>query len=194
MKKQSSKATTRPPAQHFLRVAQAAPKSSIRPNADYDGATALIQLEDWDGAAKVLTAFRSNHPNHKLLPEVTKKVAYVYREAGQLALAAAEYERIESESKDGEVRTAALQLAGELYIQANEADKAVAVYRRYIASFPKPLDMAIETHFKIAGLLKSRNDTAAYQAELKAIVNADAPAARIAPTAPAISRPRRWWS
>jgi TolA-binding protein len=161
-------------AQHFLRVAQAAPKSSIRPNADYDGATALIQLKEWDAAAKVLTAFRSNHPNHKLQPEVTKKVAHIYRETGQLSLAAAEYERIETESKDPELRTAALQLSGELYAQANESDKAVAVYRRYVASFPKPLDVAIETRFKIAGLLKSRNDAAAHEAELKAIVSADA--------------------
>jgi outer membrane protein assembly factor BamD (BamD/ComL family) len=161
-------------AQHFLRVAQAAPTATIRPNADYDAAAALIQLKDWDGAAKVLTAFRSQYPGHKLQPEVTKKVAHVYREAGQLALAAAEYERTESESKDLEVRTAALQLAGELYVQAHETDKAVAVYRRYVASFPKPLDVAIETRFKIAGLLKARQDTAAYQAELKAIVDADA--------------------
>lgn len=161
-------------AQHFLRVAQAAPTSSIRPNADYDGAAALIQLKDWDGAAQALTAFRSNHPGHKLQPEVTKKVAHVYREAGRLALAAAEYERAESESKDPEVRSAALQLAGDLYVQAGEADKAVAAYRRYIANFPKPLDVAVETRFKVAGLLKSRNDTAAHHAELKAIVSADA--------------------
>ena len=161
-------------AYHFLRVAQAAPSSSIRPTADYDGAAALIQLKDWDAAAKALNAFRSNHPGHKLQSEVTKKVAFVYREAGRLALAAAEYERAESESKDVEVRTAALQLAGDLYVQAGETDKAVAVYRRYVASFPKPLDVAIETRFKIAGLLKSRNDTAAYHAELKAIVGADA--------------------
>jgi TolA-binding protein len=161
-------------AQHFLRVGQAAPTSTIRPNADYDGAAALIQLKDWDGAAKVLTAFRSSYPGHKLQPEVTKKVAHVYREAGKLALAAAEYERTESESKDVEVRTAALQLAGDLYAQASETDKAVAVYRRYVASFPKPLDVAIETRFKIAGLLKSRNDTDSYQAELKAIVGSDA--------------------
>jgi tetratricopeptide (TPR) repeat protein len=161
-------------ARHFLRVAQSAPTATIRPNADYDGAAALIQLKDWDGAAKVLIAFRGNYPGHKLQADVTRKVAYVYREAGKLALAAAEYERTESESKDAEVRTAALQLAGDLYVQANEADKAVAVYRRYVASFPKPLDVAIETRFKIAGLLKSRNDTGAHQAELKAIVAADA--------------------
>src|SRR5262249_35384074 len=134
-------------ARHFMRVAQAAPTSTIRPIADYDAAAAHIQLKDWDAAAGVLTAFRSNHPGHKLQPEVTKKLSYVYREAGKLALAAAEYERTESESKDVEVRSAALQLAGDLYAQARETDKAVAVYRRYIANFPKPLDVAIENRF-----------------------------------------------
>ena len=161
-------------AQNFLRVAQAAPTSTIRPAADYDAAAALIQLKDWDGAASVLAAFRNNHPGHKLQPEVTRKMAYVWREAGKLALAAAEYERTESESKDAEVRSAALQLAGDLYAEAKETDKAVAVYRRHVASFPKPLDVAIENRFKIAGILASRNDTDAYHAELKAIVGADA--------------------
>ena len=161
-------------AQHFLRVAQAAPTSTIRPAAEYDGATALIQLKDWDGAAKVLTAFRSNHAGHKLQPEVTKKVAYVYREAGQLALAAAEYERIASDAKEAELKSEALLLAGDLYTQAKDTDKALAVYRRYITGFPTPLDVAVETRFKVAGILKSRNDTNAWLAELKAIVSADA--------------------
>ncbi|WP_298832499.1 tetratricopeptide repeat protein [uncultured Piscinibacter sp.] len=161
-------------AQHYLRVAQAAPTSTIRPVAEYDGATALIQLKDWDGAANVLTAFRSNHAGHKLLPEVTKKVAYVYREAGRLALAATEYERIAAEAKEAEVRSDALLLAGDLFAQAKETDKALAVYRRYIASFPTPLDLAIETRFKVASILKSRHDTEAWRAELKGIVSTDA--------------------
>jgi tetratricopeptide (TPR) repeat protein len=122
----------------------------------------------------VLTAFRSNHPGHKLQPEVTKKVAYVYREAGQLALAAAEYERIASDAKEGELKSEALLLAGDLYAQAKDTDRALAVYRRYVANFPAPLDLAVETRFKVAGILKSRNDTNAWRAELKAIVSADA--------------------
>jgi tetratricopeptide (TPR) repeat protein len=161
-------------AGHFLRVAQAAPTSTIRPTAEYDGAVALIQLKDWDRAAEVLSAFRDSFPRHTLQPEVTKKMAFVYREAGKLALAAAEYERIETESKDVEVRSAALQLAGDLYVQAKETDKALAVYRRYLGYFPKPLDIAIENRFKIAGLLKARNEDAAYQEELRQIVSADA--------------------
>ena len=41
-------------------------------------------------------------------PEVTKKIAFVYREQGKLAQAAGEYERIERESRDEELRREAL--------------------------------------------------------------------------------------
>lgn len=161
-------------ADHFLRVAKAAPTSKIRSAADYDGATALMQLKDWDRAAEVLTSFRSSYPGHKLQPDVTKKIAYVYKEAGKLALAAAEYERIETETQDVAVRREALQLAADLYVDAKETDKAMQVYRRYVSYFPKPLEPALETRNKIADVLKMRNDMTAYQEELKQIVTADA--------------------
>jgi tetratricopeptide (TPR) repeat protein len=161
-------------AEHFLRVAKAAPTSKIRASADYDGATALMQLKDWDRAAEVLTAFRSNYAGHKLQPEVTKKIAYVYKEAGKLAMAAAEYERIETETQDVAVRREALQLAADLYVDAKDTDKAMLVYRRYVNYFPKPLEPALETRNKIANVLKSRKDTNAYMEELKQIVSADA--------------------
>jgi tetratricopeptide (TPR) repeat protein len=161
-------------AEHFLRVAKAAPTSKIRSSADYDGATALMQLKDWGRAADVLLDFRSSYPGDKLQPEVTKKIAYVYKEAGKLSLAAAEYERIETESKDVEVRREALQLAADLYVDAKETDKAMTVYRRYVSYFPKPLELALDTRKKIADVLKSRNDMDAYLEELKQIVAADA--------------------
>ena len=161
-------------AEHFLRVGKAAPTSKIRPTADYDGATALIQLKDWDRAAEVLLSFRKNYPGHALQPEVTKKIAHVYQEAGKLALAAAEYERIETETKDEGIRREALQLAADLYTKANEQDKALVVYRRFVAYFPHPVEEAVETRNKIAEVLKARNDKAGYLAELKQIVDADA--------------------
>jgi len=163
-------------AMHFLRVSQLAPTSKIRPTADYDGATALIKLKEWDRAADVLLAFRKNYPGNQLQPEVTKKIAYVYQEAGKLSLAAAEYERIETESKDDEVRREALQIAADLYVKANEQEKALQVYRRYVGYFPHPVEQALETRQKIADILKARNDTAGYFAELKQIVDGDASA------------------
>ncbi len=160
-------------AEHFLRVSKAAPTCKIRATADYDGATALMQLKDWDKAAEVLTSFRSSYVGHKLQPEVTKKIAYVYKEAGRLAMAAAEYERIETETQDVAVRREALQLAADLYVDAKETDKAMQVYQRYVNYFPKPLEPALETRNKIANVLKSRNETNAYMEQLKLIVAAD---------------------
>jgi cellulose synthase operon protein C len=44
-------------ADHFLRLGRIAPTSTIRPNAEYDAAAALIQLQDWEMAAAVLVGF-----------------------------------------------------------------------------------------------------------------------------------------
>ncbi len=161
-------------AEHFLRVATVAPTSKIRPTAEYDGATALLQLKEWNRAVGVLQAFRKNYPGNELQPEATKKIAFALKEAGNPALAAAEYERVETESKDDELRRGALALAAELYEQAGQSAGALRVYRRYVEYFPKPLELAIETRHKIAQLYKSANDTKAYFNELRQIVDSDA--------------------
>jgi len=160
-------------AEHFLRVGKLAPTSKIRPTAEYDGATALIQLKDWDRAAGVLLAFRTNFPNHELQPEATKKIAYVYRSAGKLELAAAEYERIERESKDEEVRRGALVIAAELYQETGAREKELAVYKRYVGFFPQPVEEALEIYNKMAGVYQAMGDHGNYTATLSQIVKVD---------------------
>ena len=163
-------------ANHFLRVGRVAPTSSIRANAEYDGATALIQLKDWNKAAAVLLQFRNLFPEHELQPEVTKKIAYVYRENGQRSLAAKEYERIETESRDDDIRREALQTAAELYSQDGNTLRSLEVYRRYVDYFPQPVEANLETRNKIADILKTQKDREAYLAELRRIVSIDASA------------------
>jgi outer membrane protein assembly factor BamD (BamD/ComL family) len=161
-------------ADHFLRVGRVAPTSKIRVNAEYDAAAALIQLKDWKMAATVLTGFRDKFPSHELQPEVTKKIAYVYKEDGQLSLAADEYERIERESKDDEVRREALQIAADLHEQSGNSDRALEVLRRFVGYFPHPVEANLETRNKIAAALKKKNDRDNYLAELRQIVVIDA--------------------
>ncbi len=161
-------------ADHFLRVGVLAPASKFRPNAEYDAAAALIQLKDWKMAATVLTGFRDKFPGHELQPEVTKKIAYVYKEDGQLTLAANEYERVEKESQDDDVRREALLIAADLHDQAGNSDRALEVYRRYVGYFPHPVEPNLETRSKIAEALKKKKDRDVYLAELKQIVVIDA--------------------
>ncbi len=157
-------------ADHFLRVGIMAPASQFRPTAEYDAAAVLIQLEEWKQANAVLLAFREQFPDHELQSEVTKKIAYVYRQDGQLALAAAEFERVEKEAKDDDVRREALQIAAELYSETGDIVRLLAVYRRYVGTFPEPVELNLEIRRKIADILKTEGIKEDYLAELQQIV------------------------
>ncbi len=159
--------------QHFLRVGHMAPTSKIRVNAEYDAAAAMMQLKKWKMASVLLVRFRILFPGHALQPEVTRKIAYVYREDGQLSRAADEYERIEKESKDDDVRREALLTAAELHQKAGNQARTLAVYRSYVDHFPHPVEPNLEARNKIAEVLK-KNDRDGYLAELKQIVAIDA--------------------
>jgi cellulose synthase operon protein C len=178
--KQGEQANTaqdyRAAANHFLRIKQAAPTSQIRAAAEYDAGAALIRLEDWTAAAEVLDAFRRAYPEHELQREATKQIAFVYRQSGQVARAASEYERIAAEADKPELRGEALLLAGDLHEQAKSTDRALAVYLTYIQEFPRPVDLSVETRFKIAEIYQGMHDQARYHEQLRQIVSIDAAA------------------
>jgi tetratricopeptide (TPR) repeat protein len=161
-------------ADHFLRIRTAAPTSSIRPTAEYDAGAALIRMQDWKGAVDVLEAFRTTFPENKLQLEATKQIAYAYRQSGQLSHAAGEYDRIASQSNDPALRSEALLDAGDLYAQSDARDRALDAYIRYVKEFPKPVETAIETRFKIAEMYKAAHDETPYHQQLEEIVSADA--------------------
>ena len=163
-------------ADHFLRIRTAAPTSPIRETAEYDAGAALIRLQDWKAAVDALEAFRTDFPKNKLQLEATKQIAYAYRQSGELSHAAVEYERIASQSDDPALRSEALLDAGDLYAQSNSRDRALDAYNRYVQEFPKPVETAIETRFKIAEMYKAANDETLYHKQLEEIVSADAAA------------------
>ena len=163
-------------ADHFLRIKTAAPTSGIRASAEYDGAAALMKIEDWTAAAEVLRDFRQAHTDHELQPEVTKQLAFVYRQDGKFAQSAQEYEQVAADSDDPKLRGEAMLLAGELFEQAHEDDRALAVYERYIEAFPSPIEPAVETRFKVAQMHKQADGLENYHEQLRQIVAIDASA------------------
>lgn len=163
-------------AKHFLRIADAAPSSSIRPVAEYDAGAAYVRLEDWQEAGRVFAAFRSMHPDHELAKEATKQIAVVFREQGDSARAADEYERVAAEAEDPSLRAEALLVAGEHHETAEAWERALGVYELYVAEFSDPLETVVETRFKIAGLYEKAGDVAAHHSELSRIVEIDSAA------------------
>jgi tetratricopeptide (TPR) repeat protein len=163
-------------ADHFLRIRSAAPTSTIRATAEYDAGAALMELQDWTTAAGVLEEFRSTYPEHELLDEATRLIAHAYRENGQLSRAADEFNRLASQSEDPALRSEALLVAGDLYEQSKARDRALDVYIRFVSEFPRPVEAALETRFKIAEIYKAAHDESLYHKELAEIVRIDADA------------------
>jgi len=174
--KQGEQANTagdyRTAADHFLRIEQVAPTAKIRAVAEYDAGAALIHLEDWAAAAKVLESFRRSYPDHELQRETAKQMAVVYQQEGDKSRAAQEYERVAADASEPEVRREALLVAGDLYQKAGLSDRALSVYLVYIEEFAEPLEVAVETRFKVAEMQKGNG--AVYRDQLSRIVQLDA--------------------
>ncbi len=172
----SSAGDDRSAADRFLQIGKAAPTSTIRPAAEYDAAAALIRLQDWAGAASVLESFRAAYPDHALHRDATKQIAFVYRQKGDLARAAAEYERVAAEADGPDLRREALLDAGELYESAKDEASARKVYLGYVSEFPEPVETALETRTKLAAMFGNARDEAHRREQLQKIVEIDAAA------------------
>jgi tetratricopeptide (TPR) repeat protein len=160
--------------QDFLRVAQVAPSSPVRAQAEFDAATLLLGAKRWREAAGVLERFRLEHAGHLLAKEVDAKLAVAYLEAGEPAKAAAEYERVAAaEGEPHDVRRAALWQAAELHAAAGDKASAARVYASYVARFPAPIAAAIDARQLLADLAREGGDEATRLRWLGEIVTAD---------------------
>lgn len=165
-------------AEHFLRVGKLVPYSKIRSTADYDAATALIQFKDWDQAKAVLLAFRKAYPKNKLQKDITKKIAYVYRENKLFGKAAVEFERISRETSDQAVRRESLIIAAELFQSIPDQKNELRVYEYFIKLFPRPIEESLEISNKIANIFQLQKDQKNYLKTLKHIIKVDAKAGK----------------
>jgi tetratricopeptide (TPR) repeat protein len=158
----------------FLRVATLSPNAKIRATADYDAAALLITMQDWPRAIDVLEGFRRNFPASELQPEVTRKLAVAYVEAGRLGPAAAEFERIaQSATETPEVQREALQQAAALYEKSGDVPRTVAMLEQYVKRFPQPFDQSIEARQKLADIAGRQGDASRRAALLEDVVRAD---------------------
>lgn len=163
---------------HFNRVAAVAPTSTVRANAQYDAAAAMIALKDWEGASRSLEDFRSRFPNHPLQAEVGAKLALAYLERQQWSQAAGEFERVAATAKDANVAREALWQSAELHEKAADAKSgprstAAKAYERYLKQYPLPLERGLEARWRIARFAKADGDSKREAALMKEIYQGD---------------------
>ncbi len=158
---------------HFLRVAELTPGSTIRTTADYEAALGYMTLRDFKNASRLFADFQKTHPDHPLLPDISKQLANIYLELDQPLQAAAELEKVMLSNKDAPIRQEAAWQAAEMYEKANEPGSAMRLYERYIELFPSPLEQAIEVRAKLSGIHNKNNNVKMRDYWLQEIVKAD---------------------
>jgi len=161
-------------AEHFLRVGQVAPASTIRANAEYDAAAAYLALKDWPDAIRLLENFRRAYPGHPLQADVSGKLAVAYLEHGQWSNAAGEFAALAANpGKDAGVRREALWQAAELYEKAGDDRRALGAYDRYVGQFPRPLEPAVEARSRLARLSGKLGESRSQSIWLDRLVRAE---------------------
>ncbi|HET8711385.1 MAG TPA: tetratricopeptide repeat protein, partial [Spongiibacteraceae bacterium] len=163
-------------AHEFLRVAEVAPNSSIRVNAQYDAATQFMDSGQWQSAINTLSDFRTRFPQNVLAAGVAAKLAIAYQQSGQPAAAAAELTRVAHDDSDPTVRREALYSAAEWYEKASDRNKAIDTYREYVKTYPQPFGLAMEARYELTELYKQIGANDVRKQMLQQIIEADAAA------------------
>lgn len=157
----------------FLRAGRAASGTAIRAVAEYDAAASYASARQWRKASRILESFQRRYPGHKLQPEVTEKLAYLYIETGDSRKASALYERIARTSRNPEVRRDALWKSAEFSEKGKNYTKAISLYKSYIGRYKQPAENAIEARFKLVTLYDRKNDAARKRYWQKQLVEAE---------------------
>ncbi len=164
-------------ARHFLRVGELTPTASIRANAMYDAAAALMTKQDWALAIPVLKVFTNRYPGHPLAADAWQKLALAYEKTGDWKRAADTYRVLYDNETDGNRKRLILWQSAEFYQKAQRPLEAAEVYKQYIRTFRQPYDDLVEAHIRLADIYKARRDKASRRYWLGKLIALDAAAA-----------------
>lgn len=161
----------------FLRVVTTAPESQYRKNAEYDAASYLLMEEQWQQALDVMTSYQEKFDSQRKDLDVTHKFLAAYEGLEDYESAAQELMRVSEQSKELEEKQQSLYLAAEYFEKAGNDDRALAVYRNYVHSYPSPFALAIEVRYKLSEMYKKMDDEEKRRFWLEQIIVSDGRAA-----------------
>lgn len=135
----------------YKRAASVTTDPRFKAGAEFDAATMYLNAERHADAIPLLVAFRINFPESELNDTIPEKLALSYEKTGQLDKAATEYEGISTrhQKTNPELARQALLTSAEMFEKSGRNDESLRVYRKYIATFPKPVDVNMEAQFRL---------------------------------------------
>lgn len=137
----------------YQRAARGTTDPKLKSTAEFDAAATYMAAQRYAAAIPLLVAFRSAYPTHTLNATIPEKLALAYEKTGQNDKAAGEYETIAAANtaSNPDLAREALWSAGDLYGKAGRTEDSVRILRRYVAAYPKPVDVQMEAINRLYG-------------------------------------------
>lgn len=144
--------------QELLRLKSLTPNSPVRITAQYDAASLLLELEQWQAAISELREMVERYPQHELAVEFPRKLSFAYEQNEDWRLAGEEYLKLSESDPDPDLKREALYLAATMFENAKDYPTAIVHFRDYAHTYPEPFPVGMEARFKLAQNYQRIND------------------------------------
>lgn len=138
--------------QHYSRIAQAAPDSTLAPLALYESILIAMDQQHWQHAIQAAEHFQTLYEGHERSADVMRHASSAYLQAGDTVRAAKAFEQLASDDESREVQMAALWQAAELYDSREDTESAIRSYRRYAHTYTRPFPQYVEAMHRLSEL------------------------------------------
>lgn len=157
----------------FLRVLAKTPESAIRVNAQYDAATYLLQMQEWQQGIDLFEDFRQRFPKNKLTENIQEQLILAYQQNENWQQAADELLVLHQANPQSEEGRQALYVAAQYLNKIDNRQKALDAYRTYAHSYAMPFAEANEARFIMSEFYLASNESSKRRFWLSKLIQAD---------------------
>lgn len=157
----------------LLKIKTLAPNSPVRITAQYNAATMLLELEQWNDAIRELKELRALYPKHKLAVEFPRKIAFAYEKMENWRFAGEAYLELTQIDPDAEVKREALFIAANMFEKDNQLEKSIELFKRYAHAYEQPFETRMEARYHLALNYEKLGDKTRHLYWLRRVVDGD---------------------
>lgn len=157
----------------FLRVIALTPQTSIRVNAQYDAASYLMEMQQWQQAIELLEDFQQRFASHALAKNIDDKLIQAYQQNENWLPAAEKLMELWRTSPNSEEGRQALYVAAQYFTKIGQTQAALEAYRSYAHAFPLPMAEANEARFILSEMYRESQDEVKRRFWLQKLISAD---------------------
>lgn len=134
----------------LLKIKTLAPESLLRVPAQYEAATMLISMKQWQRAIIELEELLALYPEHELAKEFPRRLAFSHEKSKNWKPAALAYQSLSENDPDPSIRQEALFVAATMYEKDNNYLEAIRHFRNYANTYEEPVDTLMEARYSLA--------------------------------------------